>query len=99
MFGWGKKSDVYALVFVYDSKFGNCTYICREGDYFNKQIVVVDKLGKLYAGRILGMSEDRPEGIPRNVQFKRIIKPFSMKDVPSLDYWNEDIEKVVKESL
>lgn len=89
---------VYATVFVYNGDFSTPTYKFREQEqYEESEIVLVDRLGKIYAGRIIEVYDERPEEIPQSVQIKYILGRFHKGDERKVAYWNSDIEKAIYE--
>lgn len=87
---------VYATVYIYNGDYSTACYKAKKWEkYEEKEIVLVDRMGKLYAGRILELGYGRPEDLPRNNRVKDILGHFHPGDEKKVAYWNEEIERAV----
>lgn len=93
-----KEAPVFADVYVY-GRFSTCTYSCSAGEYRDGELVVVDVMGKLYPGRIVGLYPDPPKDVPKSVKFKPVEKALRLKDKKTLVYWSDKVEQLLSENL
>lgn len=87
---------VYATVYIYNGDYSTACYKVKKWEkYEEKEIVLVDRMGELYAGRILDLCYGRPEDLPKDVRVKDILGHFRPGDEKKVAFWNEEIQKTV----